>query len=161
MQRFTHTTSVSSSSKIAEDLFLILKIAFAKSLLHIFFLLQNLKVKHYCGKNRKSNGKRIKIHKGNAYVHKVKAEEGGVAAERVNSAGNKFGFVFFGNTGTPTVPHTYYGNKKDYIADNTDAKTGESCAGGHMAPTENNGGKLRKNNSEGRYRHKRFNGMYA
>ena len=127
----------------------------------MFFLLQNLQVQHDDRKQGKEQCQRIEIHQQNPDIHKIKAQKYRIAAEFVNAACGKFGFVLAGNSGTPAVPHADDRGKENQISEDSRTKAGETSADRDIVPIEYDGEDLRERSTECGNAHKQFYHMYG
>ena len=108
----------------------------------VSFLLQDLQVEHDDGKGRKAERQQISIQQQDTDIHEVKAEERRIAAETVNAGRDQLRFILVGDTRPPAVFHAQDGQQEDDVAQHPDAKAGEPCVCGKIAPAESNGEKL-------------------
>ena len=82
----------------------------------VSLLLQYLQVEHDDGKDRKTERQQVPVQQQDTDIHKVKAEEGRVAAETVNAGRDQLRFILVGNTRPPTILHAQNGQQEDRIA---------------------------------------------
>ena len=144
------------SAEIPEHALFIFRVRFSECRGQILFLLQNLQVQHDDRKQRKECRERIEIHQQNADIHKIEPQKCGIAAELINTACDKLGFVLIGDTRTPAVFHADDRSKEDQISEYPCAKTGETRTGRHIVPAECDGEQLRERGAERGNAHKQF-----
>ena len=149
------------SAEIPKHALSIFFIFFSECRGQIFFLLQNLQVQHDNRKQGKEQCQRIEIHQQNPDIHKIKAQKCRIAAEFVNAACDKFGFVLAGNSGTPAVPHADDRGKENQISEDSRTKAGEASADRDIVSIEYDGEDLRERGTECGNAHKQFYRMYG
>ena len=112
-------------------------------------------------KQGKEQCQRIEIHQQNPDIHKIKTQKCRIAAEFVNAACDKLGFVLVGYSGTPAVPHADDRGKENQISEYSCTKAGEASADRHIVPIEYDGEDLRERGTECSNAHKQFYRMYG
>ena len=114
-------------------------------------------MEHDDGKDRKTERQQVPVQQQDTDIHKVKAEEGRVAAETVNAGRDQLRFILVGNTRPPTILHAQNGQQEDRIVQHPDTEAGKSHACGKIVPVKGDGEKLCYGRTQRRNAHQHFN----